>query len=79
MSEYLDSLSEGEIARGRAADLAETRRRLVEASDAAAEAEQAAGPGADPGKCPGCGNSFRGQRGLRSHQTAPFVTLACRA
>lgn len=29
--------------------------------------------------CPGCGQSFSGARGLRSHRTARFVTLACRA
>lgn len=28
--------------------------------------------------CPGCGRSFRGERGLRSHQTARFVAMACR-
>jgi hypothetical protein len=30
------------------------------------------------GYCPGCGQTFNGERGLRSHQTARFVTLACR-
>lgn len=29
-------------------------------------------------KCPGCGQSFKGARGLRSHQSVPFITSACR-
>lgn len=28
--------------------------------------------------CPGCGGSFKGARGLRTHQTSKFVTLACK-
>lgn len=32
----------------------------------------------DPGKCPGCGGYFKGERGLRAHQASKFVTLACR-
>jgi len=29
-------------------------------------------------RCPGCGQSFRGERGLRAHQSRRFVTIACR-
>jgi hypothetical protein len=29
-------------------------------------------------RCAGCGRHFTGARGLRSHQTARFVALACR-
>jgi len=29
-------------------------------------------------RCSGCGDSFRGERGLRAHQTSRFVTLACK-
>lgn len=32
----------------------------------------------DPGYCRGCGQHFRGVRGLRSHQAGRFQTLACR-
>lgn len=32
----------------------------------------------DRSRCPGCGERFRGERGLRAHQSQPFVTLACR-
>lgn len=28
--------------------------------------------------CSGCGESFDGTRGLRAHQSARFVTMACR-
>lgn len=29
-------------------------------------------------KCPGCGDWFRGVRGLRTHMSRPHITLACR-
>lgn len=29
-------------------------------------------------QCPGCGNHFKGERGLRSHQTQRFVALDCK-
>ena len=29
-------------------------------------------------RCPGCGGRFKGQRGLRAHQTQPHATMACR-
>jgi hypothetical protein len=32
----------------------------------------------DASRCPGCGISFNGLRGLRSHQSQPFSTGACR-
>lgn len=32
----------------------------------------------DPGWCPGCGHTFKGKRGLRTHQHARFTTVACR-
>lgn len=32
----------------------------------------------DPARCPGCGQRFEGTRGLRAHQSARYVTLACR-
>ena len=32
----------------------------------------------DSGECQGCGESFRGGRGLRAHQSGKFVALACR-
>ena len=28
--------------------------------------------------CPGCGRPFKGERGLRVHQSHPFTTAACR-
>lgn len=28
--------------------------------------------------CPGCGNRFKGERGLKAHQSRPYITLACR-
>lgn len=27
--------------------------------------------------CPGCGQSFKGKRGLKAHQTKPYVAMAC--
>lgn len=32
----------------------------------------------DPGYCQGCGESFKGARGLRTHQSRPYITIACR-
>lgn len=29
-------------------------------------------------KCQGCGMTFKGERGLRAHQSQRFITLACR-
>ncbi len=29
-------------------------------------------------RCPGCGKSFTGERGLRSHQSAKFQASACK-
>lgn len=37
-----------------------------------------AGYETDSGKCLGCGESFRGKRGLRAHQSSKFLTMACR-
>lgn len=28
--------------------------------------------------CPGCGEAFKGERGLRAHQSQRFVTMDCR-
>lgn len=29
-------------------------------------------------KCPGCGQWFRGARGVRSHMTSRFMSMNCR-
>lgn len=29
-------------------------------------------------KCQGCGQTFKGERGLRAHQTKKFVAMGCR-
>lgn len=29
-------------------------------------------------RCQGCGNAYKGERGLRAHQTQRFVTASCR-
>lgn len=31
------------------------------------------------GYCQGCGETFTGARGLKSHQSRPFVSMGCRA
>lgn len=32
----------------------------------------------DPGYCQGCGRTFQGARGLRSHQASKFLAMGCR-
>lgn len=35
-------------------------------------------PEDDPGYCPGCGTTFKGARGLKSHQSSKFLAMGCK-
>jgi hypothetical protein len=47
----------------------------IEKQQAAAQAKAAKDKA---GTCPGCGQSFNGPRGLRSHQSPPFTSMGCK-
>lgn len=67
-----DELTIGAMVKDHAVDPRPYADRLAEARVAFRKQQD------DASRCPGCGVSFNGVRGLRSHQSVRFNTGACR-
>jgi hypothetical protein len=59
---------------GRMVDSDDRENVLVQA----ARQSGVAAYGGDPGRCSGCGETFKGERGLRAHQNSRFLSMGCR-